>query len=308
MNKYSNWGLLLIILILLAAGCNTQNAGDTAQIIYPGNTLPGMIPELFAPGLISTDEFNDRDMSFSPDGQQMFFARTKTDKKDDYNYDIMISEWQNDGWSIPEPASFSTPHGELEAFLSPEGSTLYFNSNRPATIESEPEHWETWFTQQTGSGWSEPQLLGAPFQRTCHTTFSRTGKMYYTREDIATLYRVDYKEGVFGQPEELDATLNAVKIQYNSFIAADESYLIFTRHSDDGFGSGDLYVTFRNQKDEWTEPMNLGEQINSPDLDTCPSISLDGKFLFFSSNRRGNMDIYWVDAKVIEELKSHPID
>ena len=35
----------------------------------------------------------------------------------------------------------------------------------------------------------------------------------------------------------------------------------------------------------------------------CPYVTPDGKYIFFNSGRNGNWDIYWVDAKIIEELK-----
>jgi Tol biopolymer transport system component len=49
----------------------------------------------------------------------------------------------------------------------------------------------------------------------------------------------------------------------------------------------------------------MGEDINSEKYDYCPILSPDGKYLFFSSSRSGNGDIYWVDAKIIEEFKQN---
>jgi Tol biopolymer transport system component len=50
----------------------------------------------------------------------------------------------------------------------------------------------------------------------------------------------------------------------------------------------------------------MGDKINSSGYDTCPMLSPDGKYLFFTRNINRNGDIYWVDAKVIETFKSHP--
>ena len=97
----------------------------------------------------------------------------------------------------------------------------------------------------------------------------------------------------------------------------------------DAVGSIDYYVTFRDENDNWSEPVNLGEKINTKGfLEFSPYVSPDGKYFFFMSSRmkdandlfgtevvyekikntankpeNGNPDIYWVDAKLIEKLK-----
>lgn len=271
---------------------------------YLGQKVPEKTPLLFAPNIVSTEEFNDRDLTISPDGNHLFFARTKTANHDDYNYDIMYSELQDGIWSEPQIAWFASKYGEVEVFFTPDGNELFFNSNRPASGEGKAEHWETWFLKKDGNNWSEPTLLGSPFNRVCHTTFSKNGKMYYTREDLLSLYSVSYKNGVFGQPEKLDTIINSHEIQYNSFISMDESYLIFTRASgDDGFGKDDLYISFKNKKNEWSEPINMGPEINSAGKETCPSVSNNGEFLFFTSNKGGNNDVYWVNIEILNELE-----
>jgi len=272
---------------------------------YLGQKTPNLTPELFAPNIVSTIEYNDRDLTISPDGNQLFFARTKTGENDDYDYNIMFSELIDSIWTEPQIVWFSSNYGELEPFFTPNGKELYFNSNRPTSSESKSDHWETWVIKKMNNSWSELKLLGSPFERVCHTTFTHNGKMYYTREDITTLYRVNYKNGLFSQPEKLDTIINSAKIQYNSFISFDESYLIFTRHSQDGFGQGDLYISFRNSNDQWGNSINLGPKINSESMESSPSISPDGKFFFFTSNKRGNSDVYWIDIKFIEALKPH---
>jgi hypothetical protein len=71
-----------------------------------------------------------------------------------------------------------------------------------------------------------------------------------------------------------------------------------------GFGGHDLYISFRKQDNAMTEPVNLGKEINSSSNDWIPFVTSDGKYFFFTSNRAGNEDIYWVDATIIENLRS----
>lgn len=79
--------------------------------------------------------------------------------------------------------------------------------------------------------------------------------------------------------------------------------------ADDGFGSCDLYVSQR-QKESWSQPQNLGPVINSISWETQPSISSDGKQLYFVSNRPGgvgNSDI-WMSTLQSDGNWGLPID
>ena len=308
----SNYKIFCIVftigIILISCNDNSQNENKSKFTKltgpYLGQKPPGKVPKLFAAGIVSTKEYNDRDLTISPDGSQVFFTRYKIEDDSVYFVDIMYSELINGIWTNPQIAWFSSIYGEVETFFTPDGKEIFFNSNRPALTEGEKVDYETWFIKKEGNTWSLPKLLGSPFNRVCHTTFTRNGKMYYTKEDEFTLYRTTYKDGVFGQPEKLDSIINSTEVQYNCFISHDESYLIFTCPlREDGFGSEDLYISFRSDNDEWSEPTNLGSEINSPEDESSPSISPDGKFFFFTSNKGGNRDIYWVDIKILDKLK-----
>ena len=86
------------------------------------------------------------------------------------------------------------------------------------------------------------------------------------------------------------------------FIAPDGSYLLFTRFGhEDNHGFADLWISFPDDAGGWTEPLNLGERINSV-AGICPIVSPDGSMLFFN----GSGDNYWVGAGVIEELRAVP--
>ncbi len=124
MNNYRALSVIMIMGILLIScnsNNNTRNNNNPISTGLTGSYLSqkttGNIPELFAPGIVSTKEYNDRDLTISPDGKQLFFARTQTGNNDDYNYDIMHSELIGGKWSDPKIAWFSSKYGEVEAFL-----------------------------------------------------------------------------------------------------------------------------------------------------------------------------------------------
>lgn len=78
-------------------------------------------------------------------------------------------------------------------------------------------------------------------------------------------------------------------------ISPDGIYIFFAAcNREDGFGSCDIYRSKRDGKG-WSEPENLGETVNSPQWDSQPSFSSDGKTLFFASKRaggKGSSDIW----------------
>jgi Tol biopolymer transport system component len=70
-----------------------------------------------------------------------------------------------------------------------------------------------------------------------------------------------------------------------------------------GLGHDDLYVTFKQGDGSWSQPVHMGKEINTEKSENRPYVSPDGKYFFYTSSKRGNRDIYWVDAKIIEDLR-----
>ena len=123
------------------------------------------------------------------------------------------------------------------------------------------------------------------------------------------------------EPEELPAHVNSEKDQFHAVISPDETYLILPHEK--------YLVSFRDEDDQWTELISLGEPVNKHRSGWCPSISTDGRYFFFAAypsiewkksfKRRhtyadfqeitlihpssDRTDIFWVDAKIIEELR-----
>ncbi len=81
----------------------------------------------------------------------------------------------------------------------------------------------------------------------------------------------------------------------NITMSPDGEVLIISLEREKGYGRNDLYVSFKNGVGGWTEPMNLGTNINSKFSEDTPTISEDKKTIYFSSNRTnamGGRDIY----------------
>lgn len=130
--------------------------------------------------------------------------------------------------------------------------------------------------------------------------------MVYTKRDgIGVQYDEDIVfsklvDGQWSRARGIDTKINTQFNEGACSISADGRTLIFTScEGRRSFGSCDLYFTTRTGE-EWSKPKNLGKVVNSSAWDSQPSLSADGKTLYFSSNRpggRGKRDI-WVTKQV----------
>ncbi|MTI29610.1 hypothetical protein E1171_02195 [Cytophagales bacterium RKSG123] len=114
---------------------------------------------------------------------------------------------------------------------------------------------------------------------------ARKGKGNSDEENIY-ISRINDK-GEWQSPKSISSKINTWENEGTSSISADGRTLIFTKCSDrEGFGSCDLYISYK-VGEEWTKPKNLGSAINSTAWESQPSLSADGRTLYFVSNRKG---------------------
>lgn len=97
------------------------------------------------------------------------------------------------------------------------------------------------------------------------------------------------ERGRWGTPESISENINTRLNEGTCTISADGRKLIFTSCvGRDGYGSCDLFESHKIG-DQWTEPKNLGFQVNSQEWESQPSLSADGRTLYFVSDRRGGL-------------------
>ncbi|MCP4724763.1 MAG: hypothetical protein GY863_06990 [bacterium] len=302
--KYSQSGIYIIIILMLSFICCIQDKRNLELSgPYLGQKPPGMTPEIFAPGVVSTNEKYELNSIFSLDGNEFYYEISTTTPKEKkegrYFYIIMVSKQVNGVWTKPEIAPFSGKYMTVDFCLSPDGNRFYFCSNRQNPW-STLERMHIWYVDRVDDGWSESEILGPPIyspEGNAQLSISSNGTMYLRMGN--DLFYSEYVNGKFMEPVNLGKNINSEYSESKPFIAPDESYLIFVRYgmpeSIDG-GKG-MYISFRKKDGSWTPAKNT--YING----SLPKVTLDGKYFFFS--RDG--DIYWMDAKVIEELKPEEI-
>lgn len=325
----------LTLVILMCGGC-AQHETETetppeVSTSYPylGENPPGDSPVLFAPGIVSTDT-REWSMASTPDGLELFFG-VVTDERS-----WILHTMENDGrWTELAVASFSGEYNDYDLTMSPDGNRLYFTSNRPPDGAGPVlENSDIWYVDRADDGWGDPVRFPEPINseaRDLYPSESRNGYVYFFSLRSGgfggfDIYRAAPLDEGFGAPENLDSSINTEENETDACISPDGDYLVFTSTRESGFGSGDLYVSFRTEEGGWTRAVNLGETVNTEHLEFCPSVSPDGKYVFFTSNRpkaqaiagrsgireelgvtpsteRPDIDIYWVDAGFIESFR-----
>ena len=266
--------------------------------------------ELFADGVVSTADFESHP-AFTPDGKTLYFVKSTPQFTD---WKIWVTGRTDAGWSKPALAPFSREHRDADPYVTPDGKRLYFISDRP--VDGKPkEDMDIWVMERAADGsWGVPKNLGAPVNSSGSEWLPRpaaNGTLYFGSDRAGglgktDLYRATYKDGKYGEPENLGPSINSAAEEYEPCIAADESFLIFMAAGrPDDTGGGDLYISERKDG-AWGPAKNLGPAVNRRGLEIGPFLSLDGKSLYFSSARKaggrnGLGDIYRIDLEALRK-------
>ena len=201
------------------------------------------------------------------------------------------------GWSQPEIISFSGQYFDLEPYFSENGLSLYFASNRPLDAwSSDVKDFDIWLVTRTSktAEWSQPINLGAPINTSMdefYPIITRSKNIYFTLDNPElkqkdNIYVSEFINGVYTAPKSVGTGVNSDGYEFNAYVSPDESIMIYTGYNkQDGFGSGDLYISYKDKNGEWTASKNMGENINGDKMDYCPFVDMTIKTLYFTSKR-----------------------
>ena len=272
---------------------------------YFGLKPPGIKPEKFAPHLISKPERHEFGSVFSKDGKAFFFG-IDTDGK----AEIWVSKLLNGVWTEAEVLLSHPQYSFNDPMLSPKEDRLYFISDMPLTGTGEKKDYDIWYVESHEENWSPPINVGSSINSKAneyYISFSKDGSMYYASNfnlDIKDsknyeVFRSQLLKGQYQNPVKLGNGINTKYYEADAFVSPDESYIIFSSIKPEGFGQGDLYISFKEKNGDWSPAKNMGDLINTEGHELCPFVTKDGKYLFFTSKQ----DIYWVDASILDKLR-----
>jgi hypothetical protein len=201
------------------------------------------------------------------------------------------------GWSKPEIVAFSGQYFDLEPYFSEDGLSLYFVSNRPLDASStEAKDFDIWYVTRTSKNaeWSEPVNVGMPINTSMdefYPIITRSKNIYFTLDNPElkqkdNIYISEFKNGVYTTPKSVETGVNSEGYEFNAYVSLDESVMIYTCYNKQGgFGSGDLYISHKDENGEWITSENMGELINGDKMDYCPFVDMTTKTLYFTSKR-----------------------
>lgn len=271
-----------------------------AKGAYFGQTPPGLTPKVFAPGLVSTTNWEQNGV-FTPDMNEYYFLR-EVELNGQLQQQFVVLKNIDNQW-----------HEEVisgrvgQPSISPDGQTMHLGKR---------------YKVRSNDTWSDIKALKAPFDafRIMRMASSRKGTWVFdeaTRDGKGQLRFSQLVNGKRSAPKPFPKAINTGQWNAHPFIAPDESYLIWDGQRDSDVRNADLFISFRQPDGSWGEAIKFGDDINTPTSEAGARVSPDGKYLFF--NRRvgyfdwtspegktetiPNTDVFWVDAKIIDELR-----
>ena len=294
----------LLFILLITIACTSKTELD-----YLGQDTPGMTPTVFSPEILGDYE-NKQSPVFSPDGKSLYITIVTPPR----DFSTFFMDKQNSHWIKPYIPDYFKQNNIRYPCVSPDGKKLFF-----VIMDSWEESGKMIYNSDIYTAdiistgvWSLPKKLGPIINSKYHErspSVTRDGTLYFYSDGEGgmggvDIYRSLLKNGRYIEPENLGDKVNSEHNEYNPFISADESFLLFNSNDrPDSFGSHDIYISFRKKDGSWSEVKNLGPNVNTPASESKPCLSPDGKFLFFSSSRNNILEIYWVSTQIIEELK-----
>lgn len=253
--------------------------------------------EVFAPGVIS-DSLRQWRITFTPDGATAYFAESEGFFPQTRRAAIHVSHLVAGRWTEPTVASFSGEHPDIDPFATPDGRRLYFSSIRPVDGALRGDL-DVWYVERTAAGWGEPVRLGPEVNGPAdelYPSLSAAGDLYVGVGPAAPGPGMDWdihvarRAGDGFAPREPVAAVNTdlpfdaadptADWEFNPEISADGRTLVFTSLRPGGHGFGDLYASHLRDG-RWSAPRNLGPAVNSAADEFHPTLSPDGRWLYF---------------------------
>jgi hypothetical protein len=276
--------------------------------------------------------WSEGELAFADDGTMVFtssrqdLAVAPGDPKDLYlaTFNEETGQWNTPvNMGIPVNAAPATDVDPLrlgddrEPWITPDGSTIYFKSDRLATSSPRNAN-DVFVTHKVDGAWSLPEKLPFPI-----STDAGNEHCPMLLRDGETLCFASMREGGYGgsdiwcSQQEADGSwqdpvnqgpnINTEGQEFH-FMEGQHGRVYFTSDRPGGFGGMDIWtsqhVPGATGPDAWSLAENLGPLVNTTSADMCPAFSGDGETMaWFSSrtdNNWGEADIFWTYTKTPE--------
>lgn len=193
--------------------------------------------------------------------------------------------------------SINTEAEDLGPVITADGQTLYFFRDDYDRNTQNPHNNDIWYAERDEEGeWEEAKNIGFPLNNG-ENNFVISVSPDKNSMLVANTYKEDgspgksgvsitYREGdSWTIPEELNIKNFYTHDKYvNYFLAPDNKTLVMALERKDAVGGTDLYVSFKEKGNQWTEPEHMGNMINTSGREYTPFIASDNKTLYFASD------------------------
>lgn len=289
-------GVLLLLVFVLSAppgvaaafGAPTQS--PLASLLREATS--GSEPTGFSPSFLPDGGVVG--FAVTPDGTEIYFCSFLSNVPR-----LFFSKYAEGQWTEPTTTSFAGDEFGGPPHISPDGARLYWRSDQPAPddwpgVKPEPGSREAvryWVVDRSEGEWVDPRPLELPVP-------AGTNLLGLSTSADSTLYtsisfqivRFSRESGSYGIAEALSPALDG----HSPAVAPDGSLLVFVHGT-----PRRLFVTFRTDGGSWTSPRDLGDAINGRSMNGYPSITPDGRYLFYTLGHK----LHWVSIRVIEALR-----
>ena len=234
------------------------------------------------------------------DEETLIFTRMANNNEDFYTSKKLENKWNR---AVFLSRNINTEeYNEGTQCISPDGMYLFFTGcNRP----DGNGRCDIYVCKREGKDWSKPFNLGAPINTSgweSQPSISADGRTLYfasTRPGglgSSDIWKTELRsDGEWSNPVNLGPNINTPYDEISPFIHPDDQTLYFSSNGWPGFGNKDLFVSRKDETENFQKPVNLGYPINTSAEESGLMVSSNGRTAFFSSSMKGgfgNMDIY----------------
>lgn len=204
-------------------------------------------------------------------------------------------------------ALVNSSYDEQNPVISLDGKTLFFTiANHPDNVGGKKDPGDIWMSIKLGDTWSAPVHAGSVLNNRDYNGvagISMDGNELYLLSHYSNNGEPIRTQGISISRNTGTgwSTPQNISIPYfmnrSSFLTGEWSneFFVFAAESYNTIGAEDIYVSLI-RSGKWTEPVNLGRNINTNFQESSPTLSADGRQLYFASNGRrsglGSFDIY----------------
>ena len=246
----------------------------------------------------------------SPNNQTLFFCGRYRYDNDGNSEDVFASFAADNSWSSASlQQTLSSSQNEAITSISSDGNTaISFREGKLGTIKRTINGWSEFkdlpITINTGT-WNSDGMISSDNKTLIFSSKREIGYNYNNHKpyhdsnnysvDIFAVQKDDF--GNWGIPINLGDVINTPYSDRSPFLHPDMKTLYFSSDGHGGLGNYDVYKSTRQGEDCWdcwSEPVNMGKEINSIYDDWGYTISTDGNNAYFAKKVKGedNLDLY----------------